>query len=52
MKMVGEVLIISIKETCYEVAAVEYAVALPYEKLNKMPNYDTELALDDVREYY
>ena len=38
------------REICYEVAAVEYAIALPYEQIEKDPNYDAGLALDDVRE--
>ena len=38
------------REICYEVAAVEYAIALPYEKLEKDGFYQTEDALFDVRE--
>jgi len=38
------------REICYEVAAVEYAIALPYERIEKEPYYDAGLALDDVRE--
>ena len=38
------------REVCYEVAAVEYAIALPYEKLEKDELYPAEDALFDVRE--
>lgn len=37
------------REICYEVAAVEYAIALPYEQIEKNPGYEAEVALDDVR---
>ena len=37
-------------EVCYEVAAVEYAIALPYEKLEKDELYPAEDALFDVKE--
>ena len=37
-------------EVCYEAAAVEYAIALPYEKLEKDELYPAEDALFDVRE--
>jgi hypothetical protein len=37
------------REICYEVAVVEYAIALPYEQIEKNPNYEAEVALDDVR---
>jgi len=37
------------REICYEVAAVEYAIALPYEQIERNPNYEAEVALDDVR---
>ena len=38
------------REVCYEAAAVEYAIALPYEKLEKDEHYPAEDALFDVRE--
>ena len=38
------------REICYEVAAVEYAIALPYEKLEKDELYHAEDALFDVRD--
>ena len=38
------------REVCYEVAAVEYAIALPYEKLEKDELYPAEDALFDVKE--
>ena len=38
------------REVCYEVAAVEYAIALPYEKLEKDELYPAADALFDVRE--
>ena len=38
------------REVCYEVAAVEYAIALPYEKLEKEELYPAEDALYDVKE--
>ena len=38
------------REVCYEAAAVEYAIALPYEKLEKDELYPAEDALFDVRE--
>ena len=38
------------REVCYEVAAVEYAIALPYEKLEKDGLYPAEDALFDVRD--
>ncbi len=38
------------REICYEVAAVEYAIALPYEKLEKDQLYHAEDALFDVRD--
>lgn len=37
------------REVCYEIAGVEYAIALPYEQIEKNPNYEAEVALDDVR---
>lgn len=39
-----------VREVCYEVAAVEYAIALPYEKLEKDELYPAEDALFDVKE--
>ena len=38
------------REICYEVAAIEYAIALPYEKLEKDELYRPEDALFDVKE--
>ena len=38
------------REVCYEVAAVEYAIALPYEKLEKDELYPAEDALFDVKD--
>lgn len=38
------------REICYEAAAVEYSIALPYEKLEKDEFYQTEDALFDVRD--
>ena len=38
------------REICYEAAAVEYAIALPYEKLEKDELYHAEDALFDVRD--
>ena len=38
------------REVCYEVAAVEYAIALPYEKLEKDELYPAADALFDVKE--
>lgn len=38
------------REVCYEVAAVEYAIALPYEKLEKSELYHAEDALFDVKD--
>ncbi len=38
------------REVCYEVAAVEYAIALPYEKLEKDKLYPAEDVLFDVKE--
>ena len=38
------------REVCYEVAAVEYAIALPYEKLEKDELYPAEDTLFDVKE--
>lgn len=38
------------REICYEVAMVEYALALPHEKAEKEPFYDASDALFDVRE--
>jgi len=38
------------REICYEVAAVEYAIALPFEKLEKTEFYHADEALFDVRE--
>ena len=38
------------REVCYEAAAVEYAIALPYEKIEKDELYPAEDALFDVRE--
>ena len=38
------------REICYEVAAIEYAIALPYEKLEKDELYHAEDALFDVKE--
>jgi len=37
------------REICYEVAAVEYAIALPFEKLEKDELYHAEDALFDVK---
>ena len=38
------------REICYEVAAVEYAVALPYERLEKDAMYHASDALFDVKD--
>lgn len=38
------------REVCYEVAAVEYAIALPHEKLERDEMYHAEDALFDVRD--
>ena len=38
------------REICYEAAAVEYAIALPYEKLEKDEFYHAADALFDVRD--
>jgi len=38
------------REICYEVAAVEYAIALPYEKLERDELYHASEALYDVRD--
>ena len=38
------------REVCYEAAAVEYAIALPYEKLEEDELYPAEDALFDVRD--
>ena len=38
------------REVCYEVAAVEYAIALPHEKLEKSELYDASDALFDVKD--
>jgi len=38
------------REICYEAAAVEYAIALPYEKLEKDELYHAADALFDVRD--
>jgi hypothetical protein len=38
------------REICYEVAAVEYSIALPYEKLERMELYPAEDALFDVKD--
>ena len=38
------------RETCYEVAAVEYAIALPYEKIEKDELYHASDALFDVKD--
>ena len=38
------------RETCYEVAAVEYAVALPHEKIEQDELYRAEDALWEVRD--
>ena len=37
------------REISFEVAAVEYAIALPYEQIEKNPGYEAEVALDDLR---
>lgn len=38
------------RETCYEIAAIEYAIVLPHEKVDKDEMYDVSDALYDVRE--
>lgn len=38
------------REICYEIAAVEYAMVLPHEKVEKDELYDASDALYDVRE--
>lgn len=38
------------REICYEIAAVEYAMVLPYEKVEKDEMYNTSDALYDVRD--
>ena len=38
------------REMCYEIAAVEYAMVLPHEKVEKDEIYDASDALYDVRE--
>jgi len=38
------------REICYEVAAVEYAIALPYEKLERTELYHASEALFDVKD--